>query len=134
MSADGSAAPASPFRLFVGLAVVCLLLLLSVASVRSYRDLAAAREREQTLRAQILATRERIHSLDRRIEQLGDDPATLERLAREELGMVRPGDVVIVLPDEELAPSRSAVPPAGGSGTVAPEPAAASAAVTPRSP
>ena len=36
---------------------------------------------------------------------LREDPMTLERLAREELGMVRPDDVVIVLlPDEAAGP------------------------------
>ena len=35
------------------------------------------------------------------IELLRHDPATLERLAREELGLVKPGDLVMLLPAEE---------------------------------
>ena len=41
---------------------------------------------------------ERIALLKRRIESLKNDPVTLDRVARESLGLVRPEDVVIVLP------------------------------------
>jgi len=46
--------------------------------------------------------------LDDRIESIRNDPAMLERLAREDLGLVRAGDVVIVLPDPPPAESRLA--------------------------
>jgi hypothetical protein len=36
----------------------------------------------------------------RRIERLRGDPATLERLAREQYRMMQPNDLVIVLPEE----------------------------------
>ena len=35
-----------------------------------------------------------------RVARIERDPTTLEQLAREELGWVRDGDLVIVLPDE----------------------------------
>lgn len=81
--------------------VLFLLALLTLAGGKSYRDLAAVRERESQLEARLAATRSEIESVERRLERLRRDPVTLERLAREELGMVRPGDVVIVLPPEE---------------------------------
>lgn len=84
-------------------AVLFLLALLALAGGKSYRDLAAVRERESVLESQLAATRAEIESVERRLERLRRDPLTLERLAREELGMVRPGDVVIVLPPEEPA-------------------------------
>lgn len=84
-------------------AVVFLLALLALAGGKSYRDLAAVRERESELEAQLAATQAEIESFERRLERLRRDPVALERLAREELGMVRPGDVVIVLPPEEPA-------------------------------
>ncbi len=84
-------------------AVVFLLALLALAGGKSYRDLAAVRERESELEAQLAATRAEIESFEHRLERLRRDPVALERLAREELGMVRPGDVVIVLPPEEPA-------------------------------
>ena len=75
--------------------------LLAMAGARSYRDLAAAQGREADLEEKIEATLERIESLEDRTMRLRSDPLALERLAREELGMVRPGEVVIVLPEEE---------------------------------
>jgi cell division protein FtsB len=88
------------FRSFLGLAVVLFLGLLALAGMRSYRDLTAARAREAVLERRIEASRGRIEALEEHIGRLRDDPATLERLAREELGMVKPTDVVIVLPED----------------------------------
>jgi cell division protein FtsB len=102
-------APVRPdsLRAVVGTATVFVLVLLAVAGVKGYRDLAAARAEEHRLTTEIGATRERIQTLHGRIERLRSDPVTLERVAREELGLVRPGDVVIVLPDDAVRPARA---------------------------
>lgn len=84
-------------------AVLFLLALLALAGGKSYRDLAAVRQRESELESELTATSAEIESVERRLERLRRDPVTLERLAREDLGMVRPGDVVIVLPPEDAA-------------------------------
>ncbi|MEM8930343.1 MAG: septum formation initiator family protein [Acidobacteriota bacterium] len=81
-------------------AVLALLLLLLTAGIESYRDLATARDREAALHEQIETTRGDIERLEDHIRRIDDDPATLEQLAREELGWVRERDVVIVLPEE----------------------------------
>lgn len=78
---------------FLGLA------LLAAAGVKSHQDLAAARGRESALRASIASTEARVQALRRRVERLRDDPVLLERIAREDLGWIRPGDVVVVFPD-----------------------------------
>ncbi len=88
------------YRSFLGVAVLSLLGLLAVAGVKSYHDLATARRHEAELAVEIEKAKERIVGLRDRVEQLDLDPLTLERLAREDLGMVRPGDVVIVLPED----------------------------------
>lgn len=67
----------------------------------SYRDLATAREREAVLEERIRETQGRVDELRDRVERLRSDPATIERVAREEMGLVRPGDVVIVLPKDD---------------------------------
>ena len=90
--------------------VVALLLLLAIASYGSYRDLEAARDRQELLESKIEATQQRNEELARRIRRLQDDPAAIERLAREQYRMMRPDDVVVVLPpDREVAtdPGRS---------------------------
>ena len=108
-----------PFPRLLALVVGCLLLLLGLAAASNYRDLAAARERKQTLQLQIRETRAENDDLARRIERLRSDPATLERLAREQYRMMRPDDLVIVIPEdpEEVLPvapvttSETAPPP-----------------------
>jgi cell division protein FtsB len=85
--------------------------LLGLAAASNYRDLAAARERKQALEVQIRQTRAENDELARRIERLRNDPATLERLAREQYRMMRPDDLVIVMPeDSEAAQPMESVP------------------------
>jgi cell division protein FtsB len=112
-----SPAPGRPdsFRPVVGATVLLFVALLGIAAWKSSRDLSAARERERLLEIRIEETRGRIEELRGRIERLRTDPGTLERRAREDLGMVRPGDVVIELPTSpEDAPRlpRKSSPPA----------------------
>jgi cell division protein FtsB len=97
-SADRTAG--RPSRSWLGIAVVLVLGMLAAGSLKGYRDLAEVRSQESELRRRIAATEGRIRRLDERLERIENDPWTLERLAREELGMVRPGDLVIVLPQE----------------------------------
>lgn len=87
-------------RPLVGVAVFLFIALLGVAAWKGSRDLAKAQEREQLLETRIEETQERIDELRGRIDRLRTDPGTLERHAREDLGMVRPGDVIIELPPE----------------------------------
>ncbi len=94
-----------PLRSVLLAVVVFLVLLLATFGLKSYRDLAAVRARERLLTAEIAGTEERIARLRHRIESLKNDPVTLDRVARESLGLVRPEDVVIVLPAPAAAPS-----------------------------
>jgi cell division protein FtsB len=108
------------FRPVLGLSVLLFVAVLGIAAWRSWHDLSAARQRQRLLETRIEDTRDRIDELRGRIERLRSDPGTLERLAREDLGMVRPGDVVIELP--ETGPSSSGDVPAPAH-TPAPPPA-----------
>ncbi|MEO8277157.1 MAG: septum formation initiator family protein [Thermoanaerobaculia bacterium] len=87
-----------PLRSLLTAVVVFLALLLATFGLKSYRDLRAVNSRESALRADIAGTEARIADLKHRIERLKNDPVMLDRVAREELGLVRPEDVVIVLP------------------------------------
>ena len=110
------------FRPVLGAAVLLAFALLAIAALKSNRDLQAARAQERTLKEKIAATRAESERLQVRIDRLRHDPGMLERLAREDLGLVRPRDVVIELPDPKAAPA-APVPPA----PVAPAPQAAQA-------
>ena len=98
--AETDAKPGNPLRVVLGVAVLFLLGLLTTAGVKSYRDLVEVRAHKVNLEQQIQATETRLEALRDHAERIETDPATLERLAREELGMVLPGDVVIILPDD----------------------------------
>lgn len=93
--------------------VLFLLVLLGLAGFKSYRDLDAVRARQSELLLELDRTEEEIVGLEARIDRLQNDPLTLERLAREELQMVRPGEVVIVLPEERPIPRAVPAPPGG---------------------
>jgi len=86
------------------------MLLLATAGYRSWRDLATARGHVSELRGNITDSGKRIEHLRDLIERVENDPLTLERLAREDLGLIRPGDVVIVLPETPTARQSPSVP------------------------
>jgi cell division protein FtsB len=99
------------FRPVLGATVVLVFALLAIAALKSNRDLQAARSRERLLTGKIAATVAESERLRVRIDRLRHDPGMLERLAREDLGMARPGDVIIELP-EATAASAAPLPPA----------------------
>jgi cell division protein FtsB len=89
---------ARPFRSVLVAVVAFLVLLLATFALRGWQDVSRSRSRAAALEAEVAATEARIAELKRRIDRLRDDPVTLDRMAREEVGLVAPGDVVIVLP------------------------------------
>lgn len=107
-----------PLRSLIVAVVVFLALLLATFGLKSYRDLAAVRGREQLLTAEIAGTEARIALLQRRIESLKSDPVTLDRVARESLGLVRPEDVIIVMPASPASPASPGSPGPPGEGVV----------------
>jgi cell division protein FtsB len=99
----GDAAAPRPLRSLLVALFVFLVLLLATFGLRGWQDVSRARARERALAEQVAATEARIAELKRRIARLQDDPVTLDRMAREQLGWVAPGDVVIVLPEPPAA-------------------------------
>ncbi len=93
----------NPFRSVLGVTAGVLVLALFVAGLRSYRDLSVQQARQQILTERIVDARVRIGALEQQINLLRTDPGTLERVAREDLGMARPGDIVVRLePADEV--------------------------------
>ncbi|MEM7048592.1 MAG: septum formation initiator family protein [Acidobacteriota bacterium] len=97
-------APLRPMRSLLIGALVLFLTLMVVAAFESYRDLTMVQAREAELQDELAATEDAILDLEERIVGLREDPAILERLAREELGMMKPGEVVILLPEDAGSP------------------------------
>jgi cell division protein FtsB len=98
------------FRPVLGATVLLFFALLAIAALKSNRDLQAARAHERLLKEKIAATRAESGRLQVRIDRLRHDPGMLEKLAREDLGLVRPRDVVIELPDPKAPPAPPVAP------------------------
>ena len=88
-----------PLRALLRTLYAVILVALASSALKGWRDHERAVQREAALQAEIGATEARIAALKQRIERLQSDPATLDRVARESLGLVRPSEVVIVLPE-----------------------------------
>ena len=63
----------------------------------------------QTLAAEIEKLKQENMELTQKIKNLRSDPDTIEKLAREQLRLGRPGDVIVSLPPEEQS-TRSSPP------------------------
>lgn len=92
-------------RILIGVIGVVALLALSVASFDSFRKLQQGRAQTADIAGQIAASEARLAALEGRVERLREDPGKLEQLAREELMMARPGEIVIVLPEAAVPAS-----------------------------
>lgn len=91
-------------RMVYLLAVVVVLL----SAVQSYQDLRAARRRSAELERRIDSVKQEIVRLERATEAMRNDPETMERVARQQLGLVREGEVILMLPKangKSLAPA-----------------------------
>lgn len=110
----------------VSLSLSVLLLGFFLLGDRGFLEVRRQRQRLAELQAEISALAAENEQLDSEVARLKDDPAAVEKIAREELNFVRPGDVVLVLPpgweDRVKGQPRSAAPeapasvPAPGSG------------------
>lgn len=86
------------------LALFGLVVLLVVMALGPLQSLEAATSRLDTLTGQRDELQDRVEDLEERERRL-QDPEELELLAREELGLVKPGEIpfVVVTPEPEIA-------------------------------
>ena len=88
--------------------VGCVLVLLLVVGFAIYGwqgvvRLRQMREQLETLERDNAALRQQAERLAQTIDRLRNDPAYLERVAREERGMVRPGEIILKFPSKDKA-------------------------------
>ena len=102
--------PPLPFRLIVGLAVPLLLYGL-VATGQKAADNYRLNQEAEALRAQIGSLRSENIQLQQQIEQARTDVA-IETIAREQLGLIKPGDhpLVLVSSGAAAAPAQTPAP------------------------
>jgi len=90
-----------------------LLFVFFLAGDRGLLQVRKQRSQVAALQAEVSALAERNSALEKEVERLAKDPAAVEKIAREDLQLVAPGDVVLVLPpgfEEKVTPKRT--PPA----------------------
>jgi cell division protein FtsB len=85
-------------RLLGSGAIVVLTLGLAVYGGNQVLRVSHMRRDMETMERDILVLRARAEELSRAVERLRNDPAYIEKLAREELGYVHPDDTVLKFP------------------------------------
>jgi cell division protein FtsB len=90
-------------RVVGGALVVLLLAGLAVYGWQGVVRLRQMREQLQSLERENVSLRREAERLAQVIDRLRNDPAYLERIAREERGMVRPGETVLKFPAKDRA-------------------------------
>ena len=91
----------APADLLLGVLLLATLALGVLVLAPPFEDYRAARQRVALLEQQAAALEVENERLAARVEDL-DDPVTLELLARQQQGLVRPGDVPYVLTPPEV--------------------------------
>jgi cell division protein FtsB len=79
----------------------CVLLLDGLVGDSGLATTMRAREGYAATAAEVQRLREENAGLLEQVRRLQDDPAAIEEVAREELGLIRPGEVVIVVRDPD---------------------------------
>jgi cell division protein FtsB len=88
-------------RLVVAAGVLLVLAGLMVYGWQGVVRLQQIREEMRSLERENVNLRQEAERLTQLIDRLRNDPAYLERIAREERGMVRPGETVLKFPPKE---------------------------------
>jgi cell division protein FtsB len=90
-------------RVVGGVFVLLLFVGLGVYGWQGVVRLRQMRDQLQTLERENVALRREAERLTQVIDRLRNDPAYLERIAREERGMVRPGETILKFPSKDKA-------------------------------
>ena len=99
------------------LALLCLVLIVhEVFGEHGWLALRRQRNEYESLQKQIQKLQQENQQLEQQINALKSDPKAIERLAREQLRMARPGEVIYTLPEKEAKPEP---PPVAAKGTPA---------------
>ena len=85
-------------RTFGLAAVVLVVLALTVYGTRAILRVSEMRREMDAMERDLVTLRSRTEDLTRTVDRLRNDPAYIEKLAREDLGYVREGETVLKFP------------------------------------
>lgn len=83
------------------LAALAAMLLYQFSGFRTWSELLAVWEQENQLRQANESLREENTGIEAAIKELSPDGREVERIARQELGWAKPGEVVIKIPEKK---------------------------------
>ena len=83
--------------IFVG----CVLVIDSLVGEKGFIATVQARREARTLEAQVAAARDENIRLREEARRLREDPSAIEEIARRELGLIKPGEVLFIVKDIE---------------------------------
>jgi len=91
------------------LVLICVALLAhEIFGPHGFLALRQEKKEIETLRQQILQLQEENEQLDKRIKALQSDPKAIEGLAREQMRLARPGEIIYTVPEKSQKKDRSA--------------------------
>jgi cell division protein FtsB len=93
------------------LVLVCIALLVhEIFGRHGFLALRQEKKEMESLRQQIQQLQRENGQLEKRIKELQSDPKAIERLAREQMRLARPGEIIYTLPEKD--PKKDQPPPA----------------------
>ena len=85
------------------LVLVCVALLVhEIFGSHGFLALRQEKKEIESLRLQIRQLQDENEQLDKRIKALQSNPKAIERLAREQMRLARPGELIYTLPEKDL--------------------------------
>ena len=88
-------------RTFGVAAIVIVVLALSAYGTRAVLRVSEMRREIEAMERDLVTLRTRTDELTRTVDRLRNDPAYIEKLAREDLGYVREGETVLKFPKSD---------------------------------
>lgn len=89
----------------LGLALFCVALIVhEIFGAHGYLALRRERKDYDALQQKIQKLQQENQRLESQIKALKSDPKAIEKLAREQMGLARPGEIIFTLPDKHGDP------------------------------
>lgn len=86
----------------LALILVCVALVVhEIFGEHGYLALRREKAQYQALQQQIQELQEKNQKLEKQIEGLKSDPRAIEKIAREQMRLARPGEIIYTLPDKD---------------------------------
>src|SRR5215472_17278948 len=100
----------------LALLLVCVALVVhEIYGEHGYLALRREKREYDSLQQEVRPLQEENQQLERRIEALKSDPKAIERVARDQMHMARPGERIYTLPEKDKDPNSQDPVAAGGS-------------------